>query len=75
MEDVTVSPEGKITLPKSALEALSLKPGDQVRFFVYGHKVKILADETRVSALRRPATRRPAQIFRRNGRRHRSGSL
>ena len=43
MEDATVSPDGQITLPKRAMEALSLKPGDQVRFFVYGHKVRILA--------------------------------
>ena len=44
MRDVTISPEGQITLPKDALEALSAKPGDKLRFFVYGiGEVRILA--------------------------------
>ena len=43
MQDVTISPEGQITLPKEALEALSAKPGDKLRLFVYGNKVRVLA--------------------------------
>ena len=43
MKDVTISPEGTITLPEAALEALSVKPGDKLRFFIYGDKVRILA--------------------------------
>ena len=42
MQDVTISPDGKITLPKDALEALSAKPGDKLRLFISGDKVKIL---------------------------------
>ena len=43
MRDVTISPEGNITLPEAALEALSVKPGDKLRFFIYGGEIKILA--------------------------------
>ena len=38
----TISPEGQITLPESTLKALSLKPGDQVRFFILEGEVRIL---------------------------------
>ncbi len=42
MKDVTISPEGNITLPEAALEALSAKPGDKLRLFIYGGEIKIL---------------------------------
>ena len=38
----TISPEGHIPLPESVLQALSLKPGDQVRFFILEGEVRIL---------------------------------
>ena len=38
----TISPERQITLPESVLEALSLKPGDQVRYFILEGEVRIL---------------------------------
>ncbi len=43
MRDAAISLDGKITLPKAVLEALSVKPGDKLRFFIYGNKVRILA--------------------------------
>jgi bifunctional DNA-binding transcriptional regulator/antitoxin component of YhaV-PrlF toxin-antitoxin module len=43
MRDVTISPEGNIALPEAALEALSVKPGDKLRFFIYEGEVRVLA--------------------------------
>ena len=37
-----ISPDGQITLPESVMEALSLKPGDQVRYFILEGEVRIL---------------------------------
>ena len=43
MQDVTISPDGKIALPEDALEALSVKPGDKLRFSISGNKVKVVS--------------------------------
>ncbi len=43
MHESTITPEGQITLPEPVLEALSLKPGDQVRYFIYEGEVRVLA--------------------------------
>ncbi len=42
----TIGPEGQITLPEEALQALSLKPGGQVRFFISKGEISILPVRT-----------------------------
>ena len=39
---VTIGSEGQITLPEEALEALALKPGDQVRLFILEGELRVL---------------------------------
>lgn len=42
MHESTITADGQITLPESIREALSLKPGDKVRFFFYEGKEKVV---------------------------------
>ena len=39
---VTIGSEGQITLLEEALEALALKPGDQVRLFILEGELRVL---------------------------------
>ena len=38
----TIGPKGQVILPEEALDALSLKPGGQVRFFILEGEIRIL---------------------------------
>ena len=43
MIESVIGPEGQTTLPKAAREALSVVPGDRVRYVIAGGGVRIMA--------------------------------
>ncbi|MBM9593903.1 AbrB/MazE/SpoVT family DNA-binding domain-containing protein [Roseitranquillus sediminis] len=42
MIESTLTSKGQTTLPKEVREALGLKPGDKLRYFVHGDTVRIV---------------------------------
>ena len=42
MLESTVTSEGQTTLPAPVRNALSIKPGDRVRYIIYGGQVRII---------------------------------
>ena len=42
MLESTVTDKGQTTLPAHVRNALSIKPGDRVRYFIHGSKVHII---------------------------------
>ncbi len=58
MIEFTVTAKGGRTLPKEVREALGLKPGDKVRYFVDGDRVRLVRPR-RLTELERVPGRRP----------------
>ena len=42
MQDSVVNERGQTTIPKPVLDALDLKDGDKIRYFVAGNNVRIM---------------------------------
>ena len=42
MRESTITAKGQTTLPAPVRDALSVKPGDRVRYFIHGGKVHII---------------------------------
>ena len=43
VNQTSVTSKGQLTLPKRVRDALGLKPGDTVRFFIHGNEVLVAA--------------------------------
>ena len=42
MIESAITSKGQTTLPEAVREALGVRPGDRVRYFVFGNEVRIL---------------------------------
>ena len=60
MQESTVTAKGQTTLPKDVRTALSIKPGDKLRYILLGGEVRILKVQT-VRSLQ-GVLKRPRQV-------------